>query len=59
MEQTGSLLAVVTVGVGFFQRTQTSPLDQGTFAEPDSYARESEPVFESGGYAAGPGTPLR
>lgn len=32
-EQTGALIAFVTVAVGFWQRTQTSPLEHGTFRD--------------------------
>lgn len=29
---TASLIGVITVGIGFFQRTQTAPLAEGSFA---------------------------
>lgn len=37
-DTTAAAIAIVTVLVGFFQRTQTTPLATGTFAEPKPLA---------------------
>lgn len=38
-ELTASMIGLITVGVGFYQRTQTTPLAEGSFAQREDYAQ--------------------